>query len=197
MEKSAVQALRTPQERTIEVLRQVALIVGASLFVAVCAHRGSLSLMPLTPVPLTVQNFAVLLVGLLLGSRRGFAALMLYLVAGIAGLPVFSPAGPGGVAQLFGGVTGGFLLAYPLVAFVAGYVFESGSKTFARAAVAGIVAEIVLFTAGLAWLYTFTHSLAKAAYFGLYWFIAAEVIKVMVAAIVASRWLRPASREAV
>jgi biotin transport system substrate-specific component len=195
MARSAVQTLRTPQERTIEILRQVALVVGASLFVALCAHI-TIPLMPLTPVPLTVQNLAVLLVGLLLGSRRGFAALVVYLAEGMSGLPVFNPTGPGGMAQLFGGVTGGFLLAYPLVAFVAGYIFERGSKTFGRAAVAGIVAEVVLFTAGVGWLYGWTHSLAKAAYLGMYWFIAAEVIKVMLAAAVASRWLRSASREA-
>jgi len=196
MTRTAVQALRTPQERTIEALRQVALVVGASLFVALCAHI-TIPLMPLTPVPLTVQNLAVLLVGLLLGSRRGLAALLLYLVEGISGLPVFNPnpAGLVGVAHLFG-VTGGFLLAYPLVAFVAGYLFERGSKTFARAVVAGIVAEAVLFAGGLSWLYLFTHSLAKAAYLGLYWFIAAEVIKVMLAAGIATRWHRSARRAA-
>ena len=194
MGKSAVQILSTPQERTIEAMRQVALVVGASLLVALCAHI-TIPLMPLTPVPLTVQNLAVLLVGLLLGSRRGFAALVVYLVEGMSGLPVFNPTGPGGVAQLFG-VTGGFLLVYPLVAFVVGYVFERGSKTFVRAAVAGIAAEAVLFAGGLTWLYAFTHSLAKAAYFGLYWFIAAEIIKVMIAVAVASRGARSASREA-
>ena len=186
MAKTAVQTLRNPQERTAEALRQVALVVGASLFVAICAHI-TIPLMRLTPVPLTVQNLAVLLVGLLLGSRRGFAALVVYLVEGMSGLPVFNPTGPGGVAQLFG-VTGGFLLAYPFVAFVTGYVFELGRRTFGRAVVAGIVAETLLFGGGLAWLYAFTHSLAKAAYFGLYWFIAAEVIKIMIAAGIASRW---------
>src|SRR5215470_10796711 len=186
MAKTAVQALRSPQERMAEVLRQVALVVGASLFVALCAHI-TIPLMPLTPVPLTVQNLAVLLVGLFLGSRRGFAALVVYLVEGMSGLPVFNPTGPGGIAQLFG-VTGGFLWAYPFVAFVAGYVFERGRKTFARAAIAGILAETLLFASGFAWLYVFTHSLAKAAYFGLFWFVAAEVIKVMIAAAIASRW---------
>ena len=188
MAKSAVEALGIPQERTLEALRQVALLIGASGLVALCAWKGSISLLPLTPVPLTLQNFAVLLVGLLLGSRRGFAAMMLYLVAGIAGAPVFSP-GPGGITQLFG-VTGGFLLAYPFVAFLAGWIFERGNKTFARAVVAGILAEALLFAAGIAWLVSFTHSFSKAAYFGLYWFIAAEVIKVMVAAGIASRWRR-------
>src|SRR5215470_2838969 len=188
MAKTAVQALRSPQERMAEVFRQVALVIGASLFVALCAHI-TIPLMPLTPVPLTVQNLAVLLVGFLLGSRRGFAALVIYLIEGMSGLPVFNPTGPGGVAQLFG-VTGGFLLAYPFVAFVAGYVFERGRSTFARAVIAGVIAETLLFAGGLVWLYAFTHSLAKAAYFGLYWFVAAEVIKVMIAAAIASRWRR-------
>lgn len=188
MEKVAIHTLGAPQSRALHATRQVALVVGASLFVALCAHI-TIPLLPLTPVPLTVQNMAVLLVGLLLGSRRGFAALALYLVEGAVGLPVFNPTGPGGVAQLFG-PTGGFLMVYPLVAFLAGYIFERGAKSFVRAAVAGLLAEILLFVGGLSWLYMYTHSLAKAAYFGLYFFIAAEIMKVMFAAAIASRWRR-------
>ena len=187
MAKVAIQTLDS-QSRAQEFLRQGALIVGASLFVAICAHI-TIPMMPLTPVPLTVQNMAVVLVGLLLGSRRGLAALMVYLLEGVVGLPVFSPAGPGGIAQLFG-FTGGFLLAYPFVAFLAGYIFERGQKGFLRATVAAFSAEIFLFIGGLSWLYILTHSLAKAAYLGLYWFVAAEVIKVMFAAAIATRWRR-------
>jgi biotin transport system substrate-specific component len=190
----AVSSFTIRQERTLEFSRQVALVAGASLFVALCARVGSISLMPLTPVPLTVQNLGVLLVGLLLGSRRGFAAMILYLLEGMVGLPVFNPTGPGGIAQLFG-VTGGFLLVYPFVAFCAGYLFERGTKTFVRAAIAGICAEILLFFGGLTWLYVFTHSLAKAAYLGFYFFIAAEVMKVMFAAAVASRWVRFSAKQ--
>jgi biotin transport system substrate-specific component len=105
------------------------------------------------------------------------------------GLPVFNPTGLGGVAQLFG-PTGGFLLVYPFVAFVAGYVFERGARSFLRAATAGLLAEILLFSGGLSWLYIFTHSLVKAAYLGLYWFVAAEVIKIMFAAAIVVRWRR-------
>ena len=193
MAKTAIEAVNPQQAGALEIPRQIALVVGASLFVALCA-RITIPLMPLTPVPLTVQNFGVLLVGLLLGSRRGFAAMMLYLVEGMSGLPVFSP-GPGGVVQLFG-PTGGFLLAYPFVAFVAGYVFERGARSFARAAISGLLAEVLLFMGGLSWLYMLTHSLAKAAYFGLYWFIAAEVMKVMFAAAIATRWHRSVSGKA-
>jgi len=190
MAKPLTHVLSAPQGRAFEASRQVVLVVGASLFVALCA-RITIPLMPLTPVPLTVQNLGVLLVGLLLGSRRGFAAMMLYVAEGAAGLPVFSASALhlGGVAQLLG-PTGGFLMSYPLVAFIAGYVFERGSNNFARAAMAAFDAEILLFTAGLTWLYLFTHSLAQAAYLGLYFFVSAEVIKVMLAAAVAVRWHR-------
>jgi biotin transport system substrate-specific component len=188
MAKLAIHTFPDTQERWLESSRQVALVVGASLFVALCA-RITIPLLPLTPVPLTVQNMGVLLVGLLLGSRRGFAAMVLYLMEGMVGLPVFNPTGPGGVTQLFG-ATGGFLLAYPFVAFLTGFVFERGRKSFGRAALAGFLAEILLFVGGLSWLFVVTHSLAKAAYLGLYWFIAAEVIKGMLAAAIATRWHR-------
>jgi len=188
MAKPLAQTLGSVQERMLEASKQLALVIGASLLVALCA-RITIPLLPLTPVPLTVQNLAVLLVGLLLGRRRGFAALALYLLEGAVGLPVFNPNGAGGLAQLFG-VTGGFLLVYPFVAFLAGYIFERGRKTFARATIAGLLAETLLFAGGLSWLYGFTHSLAKAAYWGLYWFLAAEVMKVMFAAAIATRWRR-------
>jgi biotin transport system substrate-specific component len=172
---------------SLEVVRQVSLVVGASLFVALCA-RITVPL-PFTPVPLTFQNFGVLLVGLALGRRRAFAAMVLYLIEGASGMPVFSPAGPGGIAQLLG-PTGGFLLAYPFVAALAGWVFEHGKKTFARAATATALAEILLFAGGLSWLFVLTHSFSTALRFGLYWFVFGEIIKVMLAAGIVSGWQR-------
>lgn len=184
MDKLAVQSLHPTQDRVLEWARQGALVVGASLFVALCA-RITLPL-PFTPVPLTLQNFGVLLVGLLLGPRRAFAAMVLYLAEGAAGLPVFNSAGPGGTLQLFG-LTGGYLMAYPFVASLAGFLFERGRKTFARAAAAGIVAEVLLFAIGISWLAVATGSFRRAVFFGLYWFVFAEVIKVLLAAAVAVR----------
>jgi biotin transport system substrate-specific component len=187
MEKAAVRVLDNSKERHLvpEAAQQVALVVGGSLFVALCAHITIP--LPGTPVPLTVQNFGVLLVGLLLGSRRGFAALALYLAEGAMGMPVFSPLGPGGIAQLLG-PTGGFLLTYPLVAWVAGYVMERGRRSFARAVIGGLLGEVLLFTGGLAWLAVLTHSLTQAFRWGLYWFLFAEIIKVMVAGGIVARW---------
>lgn len=187
MTKPAIQALGASQGRSVEVARQVALVVGASLFLALCA-RITIPL-PFTPVPLTVQNLGVLLVGMLLGSKRGLAALLLYLAEGAIGLPVFSPVGPGGLAQLLG-ATGGFLLAYPLVAGLTGFVMGRGQKSFARAAAAGMLGEVVLFTGGLMWLAMLTHSVSQALRWGLYWFVFAEVIKVMMAAALATRLRR-------
>jgi biotin transport system substrate-specific component len=193
MAKMAIQTLNTQQSRSLEVTRQVAIVVTASLFVALCAHITIP--LPRTPVPLTVQNFGVLLVGLLLGSKRGFAALALYLAEGAMGMPVFNPTGAGGIAQLLG-ATGGFLLAYPFVAWVAGYVMEHGRKNFARAALGGLLGEIVLFTGGLAWLAVLTHSVTQAFRWGLYWFVFAEVIKVMMAAGIASQRQRRRAEKA-
>jgi biotin transport system substrate-specific component len=184
MQKTATQTLSS-HDRALDWAQQIVVVVGGSLFVALCA-RVTLPL-PFTPVPLTLQNFGVLLVGLTLGSRRGFAALALYLVEGSVGMPVFNPAGLGGVAQLLG-PTGGYLLAYPFVAALAGWIMERGKKTFARAAIAGLTAEVFLFAGGISWLAVLTHSLAQAVRFGLYWFVFAEVIKVMSAAAISAGW---------
>lgn len=186
MMRTGTQVLTTG-ERALDGLRQIGIVVGASLFVAVCAHVAVP--LPFTPVPLTLQNFGVLLVGLMLGSRRGFAALAIYLAEGMMGLPVFSPTGPGGFAQLIG-PTGGFLLAYPFVAGIAGWIMENGRRSFARAATAGLFAETALFAAGVSWLALLTHSFLQAARFGLYWFIFAEVIKIMSAAAIATKLRR-------
>src|SRR5207237_5646606 len=104
MTRPMTQAL-SPADRALTWAQQAALVVVASIFVALCA-RVTLPL-PFTPVPLTMQNFGVLLVGLMLGRERGFAALALYLAEGLAGMPVFNPTGPGGLAQLLG-PTGGY-----------------------------------------------------------------------------------------
>ena len=186
MAKAATQVLGH-QTRSAEWVKQAGIVIGASLFVALCA-RVTVPL-PFTPVPLTLQNFGVLLVGLLLGSRRGFAALALYLMEGASGLPVFNPTGPGGIAQILG-PTGGFLLAYPFVAFVTGWIYEHTSRRFAWAALAGTAGEIVLFAGGLGWLFALTHSFTLAIKLGFHWFVFAEVIKIAMAAGVASRWNR-------
>lgn len=168
-----------PQDHAYEWVKQAAILIGATAFIALCA-RITIPL-PFTPIPLTLQNFAVLVVGMALGSRRGFAALALYLAEGAIGLPVFNPIGAPGIARLMG-PTGGYLMAYPFVAALAGYIYQRGRQSFARALAAGFVAEIVLFAGGLGWLAVWTGSIAQAFKFGLYWFVFAEIIKILLAA---------------
>lgn len=174
-------------EQSFGVAKQAGIVIGASAVIAVCA-RLVLPL-PFTPVPMTLANFGVLLVGLALGSKRGFAAATLYLAWGAMGLPVFSPAGVGGIAQLLG-PTGGYLLAYPVVAFIAGWFSERGVPSFGRNVLAAIVAEVVLFAAGIAWLAVMTGSWQRAVAFGLLPFFFAEVMKILVAAAAARRLQR-------
>jgi biotin transport system substrate-specific component len=189
---SAIAEVLPSQSRSLEWAKQAGIVIGASLVVALCA-RVTVPL-PFTPVPLTLQNFGVLAVALALGSRRGFAALALYLAEGAMGLPVFSPSLlGGGIAQILG-PTGGFLMAYPFVAFVAGWIYERTSRGFPWAALAGLAGEAVLFAGGLSWLFVLTHSVALAIRLGLYWFVFAEVIKIMLAAGIVSAWGRRFSR---
>ncbi|HTV64888.1 MAG TPA: biotin transporter BioY [Bryocella sp.] len=174
-------------EQPLSLLKQTAIVICASAVIAVCA-RIMLPL-PFTPVPLTLANFGVLLVGLTLGSRRGFAAAALYLAWGAMGLPVFASTGPGSIGQMLG-PTGGYLWAYPIVAFLAGWVAERGQASFTRNLVGSIIAEVVLFAAGISWLAIVTHSWRQAAFFGLYPFLFAEVSKILVAAAGAARLRR-------
>jgi len=187
MLKTAIHTDRAIADRSSSLAKQAGIVLCASVVIAVCA-RLYLPL-PFTPVPLTLGNFAVLLVGLTLGSRRGFAAAALYLGWGAMGLPVFSSAGPGGVTQMLG-PTGGYLWAYPVMAFLAGWIAERGHSSFARNLAAAVIAELALFAGGISWLAIVTHSWQRAAMFGLYPFFFAEVVKVMLAAATALRLRR-------
>jgi biotin transport system substrate-specific component len=162
----------------------VSLVVIGSALMALCAHV-SLPLL-FNPVPLTLQTFGVMVIALTLGANRGAAALALYLLEGAAGLPVFSPAGPGGIAQIIG-PTGGFLMSYPLVAYVIGKTFEKG-REFKYAQLASVCGAIVFLTGGMAWLKIVTHvTFAKAFTLAVAPFIAGEVIKIFAASYVGLR----------
>ncbi len=180
MAKTAAPALTRPSLW----LQHVLLVVGASFFVGLCAHVSVP--LPFTPVPLTLQNFAVLVVGLALGSRRGFAALLLYLAEGMAGLPVFA-GGSAGLAPLLG-PSGGYLMMYPLVALAVGWIAAPGRRQFWLAVVACVAGEILLFAGGVGWLALWAHgSWPQAVRFGLYPFVFAEIAKIVAAAGVSLR----------
>ncbi len=181
------------QPKVHPLLLDSVIVASASLFVAACAHIS----IPLwfTPVPLTLQTFAVLLVGLVLGSRRGFAALLLYLAEGASGLPVFNPLGLGGIAQLVG-PTGGYLMTYPLAAFVAGYASERwrGETRLAssRDVVFGaLTGDLIIFLGGALWFRVLTHYTAPTVFkLTVLPFLPGEALKVAFAAAFAIQWRR-------
>jgi biotin transport system substrate-specific component len=165
-------------------LVSVAAVLGVTVLTALAA-QVSVPL-PFTPVPFTLQPMVVLLGGAALGARLGASSQALYLLLGIAGLPVFaaSPILPQGAARLLG-PTGGFLLAYPLAAFVAGWLaerrFDRQYLTSLAAMAAGLA---IVFAGGLGWLaYGPTAlGLGGAVQSALVPFLAADLVKLCLAA---------------
>ncbi len=161
-----------------------AVLLG-SLFVALCAQVAVP--LPWTPVPMTMQPFAVLLVGLLLGPTLGAAALVAYLLEGAAGLPVFV-AGFGGLLPL--GPTAGYLLSYPLVAGVVGLLWQ-GRRGFLRAMLAATAGSALILICGASWLAVATHgSLSTVIHLAVLPFVAGDGLKVLLAASIAAGILR-------
>lgn len=165
--------------------------IGAVLFVTVLtAIAAQVSIpLPFTPVPFTFQPMVVLVGAAALGSRLGMSSQIVYLALGIAGLPMFaaSPTLPQGAARLLG-PTGGYLMAYPLAAFVAGWLAERGfDRRYLTAVVAMICGLAVVFAGGLSWLAFFTRpavGVAAAVRVGFTPFIAADLLKLLAAAAV-------------
>jgi biotin transport system substrate-specific component len=173
---------------------RIFLAIAATAFIATCAHISVP--LPFTPVPITLQNFAVILVGMVLGPVVGFSAVLLYLAEGAMGLPVFTPHSVGGVAHLLG-PNGGYLFAYPIAAAVAGWVvraMQHVTTRFRSALVASLAASLPIFVVGAAWLshllhlgITATWTLAVAP------FLLGEIVKITALAGIFStlqRWQR-------
>jgi len=157
-------ATSVPATRTLMLRRAIAVAIGATL-VAVSA-QFELPI-PFSPVPETLQGGALLLVGLVLGPRLGAAALVTYLVAGLAGAPVYSGGGFGFLHLV--GPTGGYLLAFPVGAFVAGWVATHWSVApkpvrYLAGAAAGMA---VVHLGGWAWLSVLTGDPTRAFAMGI------------------------------
>ncbi|HEY0756316.1 MAG TPA: biotin transporter BioY [Ktedonobacteraceae bacterium] len=136
----------TRESRTLNLVRDAALIIGFSLFVALCA-QVSLQL-SFTPVPVTLQTLGVLLTGAALGSKRGGLAMLLYLAEGSAHLPFF--AGGTGGFPLF---TGGYLFGFVIAAFVVGWLCERGlDRSLFTSAIAMLPGSIIIYLVGAFWL---------------------------------------------
>jgi len=176
--------------------------VAATLFVtALTAAASQFSVpVPFTPVPLTLQPMIVLLGGAVLGAQLGMAAQVLYLAAGVAGLPVFAfaPDLPQGAARLLG-PTGGYLMAYPVAAWITGTLAARGFDRRYLTSVAAMAAGLAaIFAGGVTWLTLSApgadgRSLQAALAVGFYPFVVADAVKLCVAAAVmplAWRFLR-------
>src|SRR5688572_22135385 len=170
----------------------LAIKAAAVLFVsALTAAAAQISVpLPFTPVPLTLQPMVVLLGGAALGSRLGMASQVLYLLAGIAGLPVFAASAvlPQGALRLLG-PTGGYLMSYPFAAFLTGLLAERGfDRRYVTSVLAMSAGLAVVFTCGVVWLAWLARpaagSLDVALSTGLYPFIPADIVKIFVAAAV-------------
>jgi biotin transport system substrate-specific component len=166
-----------PSTKQRALLYDAALVVGGSLFIALCA-RIRLPL-PFSPVPVTAQTLAVLLTGALLGSRRGASSVLVYLAEGILGLPVFQ-GGSAGLAYLLG-PTGGYLLGFVAAATITGWLAERGwDRRVASTALAMLAGNAALYVPGLAWLAVFVGT-SKALALGLYPFVIGDLLKLAVA----------------
>jgi biotin transport system substrate-specific component len=173
---------------------RIGLAIAASALVGLCAHI-SLPL-PFTPVPLTLQNFAVILIGMVLGPTLGFSAMVLYLAEGAVGMPVFTPQGPAGIAHLLG-PSAGYLFSYPLAAAAAGFAGHLARRNmtrFAAAILSAVAATVLIFTLGTSWLAYLLHLSASASWhLAIEPFLFGEIAKIIAAAAIygsTRRWLR-------
>jgi biotin transport system substrate-specific component len=170
--------------------RALAVALGAAL-VAIAAQIAIP--LPGTPVPMTLQPLAVLLVGGWLGAGLGAGSLVLYLALGAAGLPVFTPYGLPGIARLLG-PTGGYLLAYPVAAFAVGRLVgaDLGRKPgVARLTVAVFTGLVLIHLGGLAQLLILTGSASGALRLGTLPFLIGDLAKVAIATLALKSTVSP------
>jgi len=164
----------TPRSKA---LADALLILGASVFIALCAQIAVR--VPFSPVPITGQTLGVLAVGALLGSRRGTLSVLAYLVEGIAGFPVFAGGGSGPIWLL--GPTGGYLLGFVAAAWVVGWLCERlWDHSFAGTLVIMLAGSATIYLFGLLWLARFVGA-DRALALGLIPFVPVEVIKITLA----------------
>ena len=180
-------------------LRRAGIVIAGSALVAVCSHIA----LPLfyTPVPLTLQPFAVLLLGLLLAPRMAAATLTAYLAEGAMGLPVFTPSALSGIAHLIG-PTGGYLFSYPLAAALVALLWRQAAgsvagKGFYAALWAAAAGNVLILSCGAVWMALWLHSSARVVLVeSVLPFLPGDALKVLAAAALAAGWVRLRSRNA-
>ena len=173
--------LRSAAFPRIDLRTDALLVAGGAGLIALCAQI-SIAL-PFTPVPITGQTFAVLLVGSSLGSVRGLASCLAYVLVGIAGAPVYADRASGW--DVFAGATGGYLFGFLLAGALVGWLAERGwDRRFSTATSAMLGGTVVIYLCGTIWLSHVLHTgLAKTLEFGLYPFVPGDIFKLYLAAL--------------
>lgn len=176
----------SPSTRTTTT--DIALIAVFAALIAVCAVSAALPI-GVNGVPVTLQLFGIFLAGAVLGARRGFLAVLLYLVVGAAGLPIFA----GGVSGLapFAGVTGGYLLAFPFAAAIVGHAVQLAHRrnlavTAGVVIAGGVVAEIAVWLVGATGIALYADTPLLTTIKSSLAYVPADLVKLVVAAIVAA-----------
>ncbi len=169
-----------PTVRRSALLYDAALVLAGSLLIALSAQVAIP--LPFSPVPVTGQTMAVLLVGALLGSRRGSLAVLVYIAQGLAGMPVFA-GGAAGPARLLG-PTGGYLVGFVLAAYLVGLLAERGwDRRVGTTAAAMALGNMVIYAVGALWLAVFVGGLVPALTAGVLPFIPGDLVKIAAAAL--------------
>lgn len=166
--------------------REVQSMIYAALFAALTAV-GAFMAIPIGPVPITLQVLFVLLAGALLGPRWGAVSMVVYLLLGAVGLPVFARGGSGIGAIL--GPTGGYLISYVPAAYVTGWLIEKrGGRIFTWNILAMAVGLLIIYALGVAQLMSFNKwTLSKALAVGAMPFLLVDGLKILAAAYIAAR----------
>jgi biotin transport system substrate-specific component len=176
-------AIATPAPRVLAdfasrtAITQIALVVGGAAFVGIAAQIAIP--LPFTPVPLTLQTFAVLLVGASLGSLRGVLSMVVYLIVGMIGVPWFAEGTSG-----FSNASFGYILGFIFAAFIVGRLAERGASTTAlRSAGLMVVGNLAIYAVGVTWLkFAIDVNWATALSLGVVPFLIGDAVKIALAA---------------
>ena len=178
--------MRTLVDRTFifdkNLANRVALVTISTLIIAILTQVKIHT--PFTPVPITGQTFAVLMIAYVLGAKLGFISVGFYILAGLLGLPFFASGGSG--LLYLKGVTGGYLIGFLVSAFVVGSFSERGLfKNFFSSVIWFSIGLAPTFIFGLLWL-GYLLGYDKVFYLGLIPFIPGEILKVILASVTVS-----------
>ncbi len=177
---ATIAGLFRPSNRAYAALYDIILIIAGSLLIGFSAQLKIL--LPFSPVPITGQTFTVLMIGALFGPRRGCLSVIVYIIQGLMGLPVFAlGAGPAVLA----GPTGGYLLGFIPAAYITGSLAQSGwDKRIGKTILAMLLGNAAIYACGLLRL-VFLMGFTKAVFVaGLYPFIVGDLLKIVLAAII-------------